>query len=94
VADLLSRVAPSAVLTGPVIVSAGCRVGDGALLRGGVWAGEGVTIGPYSEIKGSLLFRRAATAHRNYVGDSIIGSDVNLEAARHPLGDSPDRIAK
>jgi UDP-N-acetylglucosamine diphosphorylase / glucose-1-phosphate thymidylyltransferase / UDP-N-acetylgalactosamine diphosphorylase / glucosamine-1-phosphate N-acetyltransferase / galactosamine-1-phosphate N-acetyltransferase len=73
-------VAPSAVLTGPVILSAGCRVGHGALLRGGVWAGQGVTIGPYSEVKGSLLFGRSAAAHRNYVGDSIIGHDVNLEA--------------
>jgi UDP-N-acetylglucosamine diphosphorylase / glucose-1-phosphate thymidylyltransferase / UDP-N-acetylgalactosamine diphosphorylase / glucosamine-1-phosphate N-acetyltransferase / galactosamine-1-phosphate N-acetyltransferase len=73
-------VAPSAVLTGPVIVSAGCRVGHGALLRGGVWAGQEVTIGPYSEIKGSLLFAGSAAAHRNYVGDSIIGSEVNLEA--------------
>ena len=73
-------VAPSAVLTGPVIVSAGCRVGHGAVLRGGVWADEDVTIGPYSEIKGSLMFARSAAAHRNYVGDSIVGHDVNLEA--------------
>ncbi len=72
--------ASSAVLSGPVILSAGCRVGPGAVLRGGVWAGEQVTIGPHSEIKGSLLFARSAAAHRNYVGDSIIGRDVNLEA--------------
>jgi UDP-N-acetylglucosamine diphosphorylase / glucose-1-phosphate thymidylyltransferase / UDP-N-acetylgalactosamine diphosphorylase / glucosamine-1-phosphate N-acetyltransferase / galactosamine-1-phosphate N-acetyltransferase len=73
-------VAPSAVLTGPAIVSAGCRVGHGALLRGGVWAGEEAVIGPYSEIKGSLLLARSAAAHRNYVGDSIVGAQVNLEA--------------
>jgi NDP-sugar pyrophosphorylase family protein len=73
-------VAPSAVLSGPAIVSAGCRVGPGAVLRDGVWAGEEVTIGPHSEVQGSLLFARAAAAHRNYVGDSIIGHDVNLEA--------------
>jgi UDP-N-acetylglucosamine diphosphorylase / glucose-1-phosphate thymidylyltransferase / UDP-N-acetylgalactosamine diphosphorylase / glucosamine-1-phosphate N-acetyltransferase / galactosamine-1-phosphate N-acetyltransferase len=75
-----ATVASSAVLTGPVILSAGCQVGHGALLRGGVWAGHGVTIGPQSEIKGSLLFAGSAAAHRNYVGDSIIGRDVNLEA--------------
>src|SRR5215472_1490173 len=73
-------VASSAVLTGPVILSAGCQVGPGAVLRGGVWAGEDVTIGPHSEIKGSLLFARSAAAHRNYAGDSIIGRAVNLEA--------------
>ncbi len=75
-----ATVAPSAVLSGPVILSANCRVGHCALLRGGVWAGEDVTIGPYSEIKGSLLCARSAAAHRNYVGDSIVGCDVNLEA--------------
>ena len=75
-----ATVAASAVLSGPVILSAGCRVGPGAVLRGGVWAGEEVTIGPHSEIKGSLLFAGSAAAHRNYAGDSIIGRDVNLEA--------------
>lgn len=75
-----ATIASSALLTGPVILSAGCRVGHGAVLRGGVWAGEDVTIGPHSEIKGSLLLARSAAAHRNYVGDSIIGRDVNLEA--------------
>ncbi len=75
-----ATVASSAVLSGPVILSAGCRVGHGAILRGGVWAGEEVTIGPHAEIKGSLLFARSAAAHRNYAGDSIIGRDVNLEA--------------
>ncbi len=75
-----ATVASSAVLSGPVILSAGCRVGHGAVLRGGVWAGEEVTIGPHAEIKGSLLFARSAAAHRNYAGDSIIGRDVNLEA--------------
>jgi len=70
----------SAVLTGPVIVSARCRIGPGALLRAGTWLDEDVTIGPHSEIKGSLIFTRSAAAHRNYVGDSIIGQDANLEA--------------
>ena len=70
----------SAVLTGPVIVSARCRIGPGALVRAGTWLDEEVTIGPHSEIKGSLIFTRSAAAHRNYVGDSIIGQDVNLEA--------------
>jgi len=65
-----ATVASSALVTGPVILSARCRVGHGAVLRGGVWAGEEVTIGPHSEIKGSLLLARSAAAHRNYVGDS------------------------
>ena len=35
---------------------------------------------PHPEIKAELIFARSAAAHRNYVGDSIIGQDVNLEA--------------
>ena len=59
-----ATVAESAALTGPVILGPGCRVGPGAILRGGVWADEGVTIGPHSEIKASLIFaaRRPPTA--------------------------------
>lgn len=75
-----ATVAASAELTGPVIAGPGCRIGHCALLRGGVWAGREVTIGPHTEVKGSLLFARSAAAHRNYVGDSVVGADVNLEA--------------
>jgi len=71
---------PSAVVTGPAVVGPGCQVGPGAILRAGVWTGAGVTIGPHAEVKGSLMFAGSAAAHRNYVGDSIIGRDVNLEA--------------
>ncbi len=75
-----AEVARSAELTGPVILGPRCRIGPGAVLRGGVWADEDVTIGPHSEVKGSLIFARSAAAHRNYVGDSVLGRDVNLEA--------------
>ncbi|HXW46330.1 MAG TPA: hypothetical protein VEL03_16195 [Streptosporangiaceae bacterium] len=85
---------PAAVLTGPVVAGAGCRIGPGAVLRAGVWAGEHVVIGPHSEVKGSLLFSGSAAAHRNYIGDSIIGRDVNLEAgavlANH-FNERPDK---
>jgi UDP-N-acetylglucosamine diphosphorylase / glucose-1-phosphate thymidylyltransferase / UDP-N-acetylgalactosamine diphosphorylase / glucosamine-1-phosphate N-acetyltransferase / galactosamine-1-phosphate N-acetyltransferase len=60
-----ATVASSAELTGPVILGPGCRVGPGAVLRGGVWADQDVTIGPHSEIKASLVFAGSAAAHRN-----------------------------
>jgi UDP-N-acetylglucosamine diphosphorylase / glucose-1-phosphate thymidylyltransferase / UDP-N-acetylgalactosamine diphosphorylase / glucosamine-1-phosphate N-acetyltransferase / galactosamine-1-phosphate N-acetyltransferase len=73
-------VAESAEISGPAVIGPGCRVGPGAILRGGVWTDEQVTIGPHSEVKASLIFAGSAVAHRNYVGDSIVGQDVNLEA--------------
>ena len=75
-----ASIASSAELGGPAIIGPGCRVGSCAILRAGMWADRDVTIGPHTEVKGSLLFAGAAAAHRNYVGDSIIGADVNLEA--------------
>jgi UDP-N-acetylglucosamine diphosphorylase / glucose-1-phosphate thymidylyltransferase / UDP-N-acetylgalactosamine diphosphorylase / glucosamine-1-phosphate N-acetyltransferase / galactosamine-1-phosphate N-acetyltransferase len=75
-----AAVADSAEVSGPVIIGPGCRVGSGAVLRAGVWTDAGVTIGPHSEVKASLMFARSAAAHRNYIGDSIVGEDVNLEA--------------
>jgi UDP-N-acetylglucosamine diphosphorylase / glucose-1-phosphate thymidylyltransferase / UDP-N-acetylgalactosamine diphosphorylase / glucosamine-1-phosphate N-acetyltransferase / galactosamine-1-phosphate N-acetyltransferase len=75
-----AAVASSAVLTGPVILAAGWPVAPGAVLRGGVWAGEDVTIGPHSEIKASLLFAWSAATQRSCASGSIIGRAVNLEA--------------
>jgi UDP-N-acetylglucosamine diphosphorylase / glucose-1-phosphate thymidylyltransferase / UDP-N-acetylgalactosamine diphosphorylase / glucosamine-1-phosphate N-acetyltransferase / galactosamine-1-phosphate N-acetyltransferase len=75
-----AAVADSAEISGPAIIGPGCRVGPGAIVRAGVWMDEQVTIGPHSEVKASLIFAGSAAAHRNYVGDSIIGQDVNLEA--------------
>jgi UDP-N-acetylglucosamine diphosphorylase / glucose-1-phosphate thymidylyltransferase / UDP-N-acetylgalactosamine diphosphorylase / glucosamine-1-phosphate N-acetyltransferase / galactosamine-1-phosphate N-acetyltransferase len=75
-----AAVADSAEISGPAIIGPGTRVGPGAILRAGVWTDEQVTIGPHSEVKASLIFARSAAAHRNYVGDSIVGEDVNLEA--------------
>lgn len=75
-----ARVEKHVVLKAPVIVSAGCFIAAHAYLRGGVFLGEGVIIGPGCEIKSSLLMPRTAFAHFNFVGDSIVGSDVNMEA--------------
>ena len=69
-----------AVLRAPAIVSRGCIVAAHAYLRGGVFLDEGVRIGPSCEVKGSFVFRESKLAHLNYVGDSLIGADVNLEA--------------
>jgi len=69
-----------ATIKGPAIISANCFVGSHAYLRGGVFLDEKVSIGPACEVKTSLLFNRAALGHFNFVGDSIVGAHVNLEA--------------
>jgi len=67
-------------LKSPVIIAEKCQVGAHAYFREGVFLDSSVKIGPSSEIKSSLIFSSTAIAHLNYIGNSIIGSNVNFEA--------------
>ncbi len=69
-----------AVLKQPCIIGPNCFVSSSALLRGGVWLDENVIIGPSCEIKSSFVFSGSKTAHLNFIGDSVIGRNVNIEA--------------
>jgi len=73
-------VEPGAYIQGPCIIGANCQVRNGAYIRGDVLAGDHCVIGHATEIKHSILLNHAAAAHFNYVGDSILGSHVNLGA--------------
>jgi len=68
------------ILKGPIIISQNCFIGAHAYLRGGVFLSGTVSVGPGCEIKSSFIFSNSALAHFNFVGDSIIGSNVNMEA--------------
>lgn len=67
-------------LKGPIIISRNCFIGAQAYLRGGVFLDENVSIGPGCEIKSSVVLANSALAHFNFVGDSLLGSYVNMEA--------------
>lgn len=69
-----------AIVKGPAIISAGCFIGAHSYLRGGIFLDENVSVGPGCEVKTSFLFSHSALGHFNFVGDSLIGSGVNLEA--------------
>ncbi|WP_440216182.1 LpxA family transferase [Chromobacterium piscinae] len=69
-----------AILKGPVWIGPGCRVAAHAYLRDGVVLCAGVTVGPGCEIKTSIVGPGSRLAHFNFVGDSVLGADVNLEA--------------
>jgi NDP-sugar pyrophosphorylase family protein len=71
---------PGAIVKGPAIIGPRCFVAATAYLRGGVLLEEDCVVGPGTEIKTSLLFKGVRLAHFNFVGDSILGEDVNLEA--------------
>ncbi len=71
---------PGAYIEGPCLVGAGSAIRHGAYLRGGVILGEGCTVGHAAEVKHSILLDGAAATHFTYVGDSILGRNVNLGA--------------
>lgn len=75
-----ATVESNVVLKAPVLIGPRCFVAANCYMRGGVFLAEGNTIGPGCEIKSSLLMPFARLAHFNFVGDSILGSDVNMEA--------------
>lgn len=75
-----ASVSDKATILAPAIVESNCIVGPGAFLRGGVYMGVGAVVGFCCEIKCSILLSGAAASHLNYIGDSIIGSNVNIEA--------------
>ena len=71
---------PGIVLEGPLRVGDDCELRPGAYLRGGVWLGAGCVVGANVEVKRAILLDGAKAPHLNYVGDSVLGTNVNLGA--------------
>lgn len=69
-----------ATIKKPAIIAENCYVGANAYLREGVYLDNNVKIGPGCEIKNSIICSDTAIAHFNYIGNSIIGRNVNFEA--------------
>lgn len=69
-----------AVLKGAIIIGEGSFVAAGAYLRGGVYLGSNCIVGPSCEVKSSFMLAGSKLAHFNFVGDSLIGENVNIEA--------------
>lgn len=75
-----ARVEPGAYVYGPAFIGPGASVRHGAFVRENVIMLAGSVVGHATEVKNSLLFPDAHAPHFNYVGDSILGRNVNLGA--------------
>ena len=75
-----SRIEPGAYIAGPCIIGEDCEIRQGAYIRGNVIIGNGCVVGHATEVKNSIFLDGATAAHFNYVGDSILGNEVNLGA--------------
>ena len=74
-----SEVAPYSHLDGAVI-GANCRIGPYARLRPGTRLANEVHIGNFVETKATELGNRSKANHLSYLGDTTIGSGVNIGA--------------
>lgn len=75
-----SVVEPGAYIQGPCIIGANCTVRHGAYIRGNFIAGNRCVIGHDTEVKNSIFLDGVQAAHFAYIGDSILGNNVNLGA--------------
>lgn len=75
-----ARVEPGAYVLGPAYIGPGAVVRHGAFVRENVVMLAGSVLGHASEAKNSLFLPGAHAPHFNYVGDSILGHQVNLGA--------------
>lgn len=89
-----AKVEDGVVLKGTVFISENCFVGAHAYLRAGVFLDKNVTVGPGCEVKSTIIFEKSTLAHFNFAGDSIIGSNVNLEAGSILANHHNDREVK
>ncbi len=68
------------VIEGPALLRAGASVGPNAYLRGATLLAEDAHVGSHVEVKNSVIMRDTDVPHLSYVGDSVLGREVNFGA--------------
>jgi len=71
---------PTAILKPYLYIGHKTEIRQGAYLRGNVVVGNQSVIGHATEVKNSIMMNHSEAGHFAYIGDSIIGSYVNLGA--------------
>ncbi|OGL44884.1 MAG: hypothetical protein A2161_20885 [Candidatus Schekmanbacteria bacterium RBG_13_48_7] len=68
------------IIKSPAIIGNNCQIRHTAYLRGNIIMGDNCVAGHSTEIKNSIFMNNACAGHFAYIGDSILGTDVNLGA--------------
>lgn len=71
---------PSTYIEGENKIGSNCKIGPMAHLRGGVEIGDYCKIGNFVEVKKAKIASHTNAGHLSYIGDSEIGSYVNIGA--------------
>ena len=67
-----------AKILGPAIIGKNCSISHTAFIRENCIIGDNAYVGHAVEIKNSVILNNSRVPHLSYVGDSIIGNNVNL----------------
>ncbi len=71
---------PFTYIHGDVHIGQNCRIGPFAYLRNGTILKNDVVLGVYTEVKNSTLADGVRARHHSYIGDAIVGQNVNIGA--------------
>lgn len=71
---------PSTYIEGKNTIGKNCKIGPFAHLRGDVEIADNIKIGNFVEVKKSKINSNTNAGHLSYIGDSEVGSNVNIGA--------------
>ena len=71
---------PFTYIHGEVTIGQNCRIGPFADLRNGTVLKNDVVLGVYTEVKNSILADGVRARHHSYIGDAVVGQNVNIGA--------------
>lgn len=71
---------PCTYIEGKNKIGKDCKIGPFARIRGDVEIGDNVKIGNFVEVKKSVIKSNTNVSHLSYIGDSELGSGVNIGA--------------
>ncbi|MCK4589923.1 MAG: NTP transferase domain-containing protein [Nanoarchaeota archaeon] len=65
-------------IEGPAVIGSNCKIGPNCYIRPSTTLGDDCKVGNAVEVKNCVLFDGVSVGHLSYIGDSVIGSGVNL----------------
>ncbi len=75
-----TRLLSGTYIEGNVVIGENCKIGPNCYLRNGTAIGNNCHIGQAVEIKNSIIGDDSKVPHLSYIGDSVVGENVNLGA--------------
>lgn len=86
-----SVIKAGAVLAGPCYIGRNCYVGNNVLVRSYSSLGAASSIGYGVELKNCVLFGNSKIGRLSFVGDSVIGENVDIGSGTMTINENMDR---